>query len=109
MEYIDAEVVAVRRTTAPSKGLAAALGDEPKAEAPPAAEPITKDQVATMGRLMKDVGVGDDKKMALAYVADVIGRPVERREDLSAEEATKVIDALSAEVAEIAKQRKADS
>lgn len=108
MEYIDAEVVAVRRTAPPSKGLAAALDDKPPA-APAAPEPeaITKTQVATMGKLMKDVGVGDDKNMALAYVADVIGRQVERREDLTATEATAVIDALTAEVAAIAKQREA--
>lgn len=103
MEYIDAEVVSVRRTAPPSKGLAAALDDKPE---PPAAESITKDQVAIVGRLMKEVGVGDDKNMALAYVADVIGRQIERREDLTHAEATAVIDALTTEVNAIAAQRK---
>jgi len=35
-----------------------------------------------------------DRKMALAYVADVIGRDVESRNDLTKSEAHKVIDAL---------------
>ncbi|NYD39939.1 hypothetical protein [Nocardioides panaciterrulae] len=102
MEYIDAEVVTVRRPSAPSKGLAAAL-EQPKDD--PAPTQITKAQISTMGQLMKQAGV-DGKDMALAYVADVIGRQVERREDLSSDEAQAVNDALAAEVAE---QQKVES
>ena len=105
MEYLDAEVVSVKRTPPPTKGLAAALDDDTAAPAPAAVEPISKEQVAALGKLMREVGVGDDKKSALAYVADVIGRPVERREDLTSTEAAAVIDALTTEVADIAKQK----
>lgn len=99
MEYIEAEVVPARR---PTKGLAAALessspGPEPAASE--AQDAITPAQVKAMGDLMKRAGV-DGKDMALAYVADVIGRNVERREDLTADEAQRVNDALAAEVAE---------
>lgn len=96
LEYVEAEVVSVKR---PTKGLAAALDAAPE---PPAAEQppsITPAQVKAMGELMKRAGV-DGKDMALAYVADVIGRQVERREDLTADEAQRVNDALAAEVAD---------
>jgi hypothetical protein len=101
MDYIEAEVVEVKRTPAPSKGLAAAMststGDQP--QQPAGAEPsITRAQVTAMGQLMKQVGVGDDKAAGLAFVADVIGRQIERREDLTAVEAQQVIDALQGEL-----------
>jgi hypothetical protein len=101
MEYIEAEVVSVKRAPTPSKGLAAAL-ETGAEQAPAAPEPepgITKEQVTLMGRLLKDVGASE-KTMALGYVADVIGRQIERREDLTAAEAQAVIDALTAEAAE---------
>lgn len=96
MEYIEAEVVSVKRAQTPTKGLGAALagGSEPPAE--PTPEPITKEQTALMGKLLKEVGAGE-RTMALGYVADVIGRQIERREDLTSDEAQQVIDALSAE------------
>lgn len=97
MEYLEAEVVAVNR---PTKGLAAALSpapEQPAADDTPDA--ITSAQVKAMGDLMKRAGV-EGKDMALAYVADVIGRTVERREDLTADEAQRVNDALAAEVAD---------
>lgn len=101
MDYIEAEVVEVKRTPAPSKGLAAAMststGDQP--QQPAGGEPsITRTQVTAMGQLMKQVGVGDDKAAGLAFVADVIGRQIERREDLTAVEAQQVIDALQGEL-----------
>ena len=36
-----------------------------------------------------------DRDLALQYVADVIGRPVASRNELSSAEASKVIDALN--------------
>lgn len=98
MEYLEAEVVPIRRPE--PKGLAAAL----RSDEPPAAPGggITPDQTKAMADLMNKAGV-DGKDMALAYVADVIGRPVERREDLTADEAQAVNDALQAEVNELAK------
>lgn len=100
MEYVEAEVVEVKR---PTQGLAAALAAPDKTPAP---DPmITPDQVTAMGNLMKEVGVAD-KATALAYVADVIGREVARREDLKFDEATRVIEALQNEREEqLAEQR----
>lgn len=95
MEYVEAEVVSVKRAPTPTKGLAAVLETEKAPESDPA---ITKEQVTLMGRLLKDVGAGE-KTMALGYVADVIGRQIERREDLTAAEAQAVIDALTVEAA----------
>ena len=98
MEYVDAEVVTVKRSQ--PKGLAAALDSTPEKTA----GPITKAQVSAMGDLMKKAGV-EGKDMALAYVADVIGRQVERREDLTSAEAQAVNDALTTEVAELEANR----
>lgn len=79
-------------------GLAAAMAtttaeqvaDESNADA------ITQAQLQKMGAAMREAGVisRDD---ALAYVADVIGRPVESRNDLSKDEASAVLDALAAD------------
>lgn len=97
LEYIEAEVVSVKR---PPKGLAAALSPAPEqSAADDTPDAITSAQVKAMGELMKRAGV-DGKGMALAYVADVIGRQVERREDLTSDEAQRVNDALAAEVAD---------
>jgi len=66
---------------------------EPAAEAATDPELITSAQVKKMAASMNDLGM-TDRKMALAYVADVIGRDVESRNDLTKSEAHKVIDAL---------------
>lgn len=67
--------------------------EAPKPE--PAVDPdaITPAQVKKMAAAMGDLGM-TDRKMALGYVADVIGREVESRNDLTKAEAHKVIDAL---------------
>lgn len=69
-----------------------------KAAPPPDAEPRPKDavsekQVGMIGALMGKLGLSD-RDAALAYVADVIGRSVASRNELSSREASLVIDAL---------------
>ena len=58
---------------------------------------ISKAQLGKIGALMGELKITarDD---ALAYVADVIGRPVQTRNELSKSEASKLIEALAAEV-----------
>jgi hypothetical protein len=46
---------------------------------------------------MGELGI-KDRDIALAYVADVIGRTVDSRNDLTKSEASKLIEALAAEV-----------
>lgn len=78
-----------------------ALGvtDEPAAAAStPADDGITDAQVKKMATVMGKVGL-NDRDSALAYVADVIGRTVQSRNDLTKDEASKVIDALERDVA----------
>lgn len=50
-------------------------------------------QIKMLGALMGEAGL-KDRDTALAYVADVIGHPVSSRNDLTSQEASKVIDAL---------------
>ena len=54
---------------------------------------ITPQQVAKIGALMGELGL-KDRDLALKYVADVIGREVASRNDLSRTEASKVIESL---------------
>lgn len=84
------------------------LPPEPELEAPTAApaaapeptdaEPITPAQTKKMAAAMGDLGM-TDRAMALAYVADVIGREVESRNDLTKAEASAVIDSLERDLA----------
>lgn len=71
----------------------------PREQAPPPEDPnaISKAQLGKIGALMGELKITarDD---ALAYVADVIGRPVQTRNELSKSEASKLIEALAAEV-----------
>lgn len=74
--------------------------DEPLPVAPPTegkSRAISAKQVAMLGALMTKAGL-TDRDTALAYVADVIGRPVESRKDLTSKEASAVIDALQSDV-----------
>jgi hypothetical protein len=59
---------------------------------------ITAAQVKKLATAMGKHGLGD-RDSALAYVADVIGRTVASRNDLTKAEATKVIDHLEADIA----------
>lgn len=56
-------------------------------------EPITPQQIKKIAVSMNDLGMTDRTK-ALEYVSDVIGRPVESRNDLSKAEAHRLIEAL---------------
>lgn len=58
---------------------------------------ITRAQMGKLGALMKEANI-TDRESALLYVADVIGHPVESRNDLTASQASKVIDALVKEL-----------
>lgn len=68
----------------------------PRRDEQPKAGPgqITEAQRGKLGALMKEAGLSD-RATALAYVAKVIGREVESRNDLSKAEASQLIDDLS--------------
>ena len=85
---------------------------KPKAAAPPddpqryepaqpgaAGAPVSEKQVKLIGVLMGKLHL-KDRDLALQYVADVTGRTVTTRNELSAREASKVIDALQADLGE---------
>lgn len=71
---------------------------EPEPEPEP--ELITSSQTKKMGALMREVGVGD-RDTALAYVADVIGRDVASRSELTKVEASQVIESLESDRAAV--------
>lgn len=72
----------------------------PEAEAEPEApDGITAAQLKKLGATMRDAGI-TERGQALAYVGDVIGREVESRNELTKDEAAKVIDALEADLRE---------
>jgi hypothetical protein len=56
---------------------------------------VTEKQIATMGARMRERGI-TARPDALAFVANVVGREVASRNDLTAAEASRVIDALAA-------------
>ena len=76
----------------------------PPSTAPPAAgsdaaeggNGITKAQLGKIGALMGEIGV-KEREDRLAYVADVIGKPVASSKELTKAEASRVIEALAAE------------
>ena len=70
--------------------------DEPTLDEPETGETITSSQLKMLGALMREVGL-TERPAALAYVADVIGREVDSRNDLTKSEASAVIDALNAD------------
>lgn len=59
----------------------------------PYSEPITDAQVKMLAASMNKQGI-TDRDDALAYVAEVIGRQVDSRKDLTKDEASRVIDSL---------------
>jgi hypothetical protein len=75
-EIIDAEVVDETPPPKPAKGA------------------ITGPQIKMLGALMNQAGIAE-RQAALDYCADVIGRQIESRNDLSTNEATQIIEALT--------------
>lgn len=82
--------------------LAAPQQDEqPAAEAAETTEPgVTSAQLKKIAALMHEADI-TDRGQALRYVADVIGREVGSRNELTKDEASRVIDALKADVGEV--------
>lgn len=94
-EELDAEPVAERVTVEEILTRPAANPAAPAVEQ--VQRPISKPQIAKMAALMREAGI-TGRDAALAYVAAVIGRQVESRNELNRTEAGQVIDALQAEV-----------
>jgi hypothetical protein len=76
--------------------------DEPPLDDEPAvrSDTVTRDQLTKIAAQMGDLGI-TDRDEALAYVADVIGRPIESRNDLTASEASRLIDHMALALGEI--------
>lgn len=71
----------------------------PLADPPPeTGEAVSPAQIAKMGAMMRELGM-TDRRAVLTWVGDIVGRPVESRNDLTKTEARKVIDALGKESA----------
>jgi hypothetical protein len=68
--------------------------DEKTEEKLPIRDEISAGQIKAMGALMGSIGLTDRQK-ALVFCADVIGHEINSRNDLSKDEAGRVIDALS--------------
>lgn len=83
-EIVDADVV--------DDDPSAASEDEPPREEPM----VTPAQTKMMAALMKALGI-TSREDALRYCADVIRRDIESRNDLTAAEASQIIDALNAD------------
>jgi hypothetical protein len=79
------------------------LDDEPA----PRADTVTPLQLTKIAAQMGDLGI-TDRDDALAYVADVIGRPIETRNDLTAAEASRLIDHMALALGEIPPTEEAD-
>jgi hypothetical protein len=92
-EFIQAEVVEVKRAPAPTKGLAAAIAQAPEQVDEPEPAHLTTEQSERIGALMSGLGI-TDRDNALAYVTDLIGRPIESRVELTFSEAEQVIASL---------------
>jgi hypothetical protein len=89
--------VTVRRAPAP----APEPGPEPPADPPPVDAPpgVTAAQLRKLGAGMREHGI-TDRTEALAFVADVIGRDIASRNELTRDEASVVIDELDRLAAE---------
>jgi hypothetical protein len=76
--------------------------DEPPLDDEPASrtDSVTPPQLTKIAAQMGDLGI-TDRGDALAYVADVIGRPVESRNDLSAAEASRLIEHMALALGEV--------
>ena len=103
MEYIEAEVVEVKRPSTPTKGLAAALGKhEPAAgdqpDAKPAPESPLLDTRSALAKSMYDAiasaGIPDTDR--LEFINGTIGRTISHTREMTAVEAQVVLDAIAA-------------
>ncbi len=81
-----------KRATPPPQRQAAPPPDEGE----PEGNGISKAQLGKIGALMGELGIRE-RDEALGYVAGVIGRAVESRNDLTKAEASKVIESLAAD------------
>ncbi|HLR86240.1 MAG TPA: hypothetical protein VK059_14895 [Nocardioidaceae bacterium] len=114
MELTDTEVtvsqVEAPKRTAKRASAPAPVAEEPEldepagttpvdADAPSAADPdsITSQQTKKLGALTRELGL-TDRADALDYVAQVIGREVSSRNELTKNEASDVIDKLQSDV-----------
>lgn len=96
------QVTTVRQqATAPAASSGAERVRQAVAAAPVAqpADGITEAQIKKMGAAMREAGLVD-REAALAFAADVIGRPIESRNDLTKDEAARVITRLERQLAE---------
>ncbi|MEO3860952.1 hypothetical protein [Acrocarpospora sp. B8E8] len=92
----DGSIVVTSARTVPNAQTirGAVTPPEPQPEPPPTAERmISEPQQKKMGALMREAGI-TDRDTALAFVADVIGREVASRNELTLAEAGRVIDYL---------------
>lgn len=95
--YVDGEVIesVTHDVTTARESAADALTPQQTAEAEKVnIEGITPAQLKKLGALMREAEI-TDRDMALRYVADVIGHEIGSRNELSKDEASQVIDALS--------------
>lgn len=95
LQVIQGEVV-TSTTTSRESAADVLTPNTPKPEPDP--DMVTKDQLKKIGALMREAGI-TDRNAALAYVGDVVDRQVASRNDLTRDEASRVIDALTAETA----------
>lgn len=79
----------------PSGGLASALAHQEQPTE--AVQMVTAAQLQKMHAMFSDAGI-TDRAGGLAYIGDVLGRPVESSKDLTLTEASRVIDALTADL-----------
>jgi hypothetical protein len=87
----------LRATLSAAPPLAPAPLADPAPVAPAeTGEAVTPAQIAKMGAMMRELGM-TDRRAVLAWVGDLVERPVESRNDLTKQEARKVIDALEKE------------
>lgn len=94
---LEAREVAPAAKPKGMEGLRAAVATEPveyaEVEPEAAEEPISDAQMRKIGAAMRDAGI-TERDQALAFVVDVIGRPVESRKELTKVEAGRVIVTL---------------
>jgi hypothetical protein len=97
--YVDGEVIesTIHDASVEREAVADVLAPQSDPEAQPeASDGITSAQLKKIGALMREADI-TDRNVALTYVSDVIGREIGSRNELSKDEASKVIDALEAE------------
>lgn len=90
MDPVEATVIS--STTSPHGKSLRELAEERKPKAAPAPVPATDEQLTLMGGALESHGIQPEERPA--YIARIIGRAVQHKRDLTAEEADKVIDSL---------------